>query len=204
MTMILSMAGVWSTASGSKVEAQERVKVGGGVMPDGSCGVFRIVKAELGTAKVYNKDGSDTGEQDDVVKIQWKCVEGHTPDGDSIVNRVQFQTLRLWDEDDAKCDNARCMFASIDLLVNDGKLAEAEAEIDNDTLADLQDGEAMLTVRMFKGRNGGQDGNFVSAIAPAEDYEAPEEETTTTSRTPRNTQQEEKTTERPQRTRRTR
>jgi hypothetical protein len=203
--MILSMAGVWSTASGTKVEAQERVKVGGGVMPDGSCGIFRVVKAELGTAKVYDKDGKDTGNQDDVVKIQWKCVEGHTPDGDDIVNRVQFQTLRLWDEDDAKCDNARRMFASIDLLVNEGKLAEAEAEIDNETLADLVDGEAMLTVGMFKGRNGGQDGNYVSAIAPDEDYEPFQgEEDTTPTRTPRTTQQEEKTTERPQRTRRSR
>lgn len=202
MTMILSMAGVWSTASGTKVEAQERVKVGGGVMPDGSCGIFRVVKAELGTTKVFDKEGKDTGAQDDVVKIQWKCVEGHTPEGDNIVNRVQFQTLRLWDEDDAKCDNARRMFASIDLLVNEGKLAEAEAEIDNDTLGDLVDGEAMLTVGMFKGRNGGSDGNYVSAIAPSEDYEPFEDEGTT--REPRTTQQETKTTERPQRTCRSR
>lgn len=203
MTILMAMAGVWSTASGSKVEAQERVKVGGGVMPDGSCGVFRIVKAQLDVSKVYDKDGNDTGDQDDVVKIQWKCAEGHTPDGDSIQNRVQFQTLRLWDEDDAKCDNARRMLASIDLLTNEGRLAEEEAEITNETLEALIDGEAMLTVGVFKGKSG--EGNFVSAIAPADDYEAPEEETTSaTGRQPRQSQQETKATERPQRTRRAR
>lgn len=178
MTMILSMAGVWATVSGEEVEATERVKVGGGAMPDGTVGIFYPVKAELADSKLYDAEGKQTEEVEEIVKIQWKCAEGHTPTGGDISGRTVFQKVRLWAEDEAKCDAARRMFASIDLLVNGGKLREAQAEIDNETLQELldADGEAMLTIGMFKGRNGGSDGNFVAAIAPAEDYEPYEAE----------------------------
>lgn len=184
MSILSMMAGVWSTSTGAKIEGEQRVRVGGGVIPEGSTGVFAIKQCALDTAKVYDKDGKEAG-QDDIVKVQWKCVEGHAPDGADIANRVVFQKLRLWDEDDAKCDSARRKLASIDLIANEGHLAADEPELDNEVLGDLLDGEAFLTIGEWA--QGTNKGNYVTAIGPVDDYEPFEDAAPATpARTPRN------------------
>lgn len=173
MTVLLGMAGVWAKTDGTEIEVKERVQVGGGILPKGSVGVAAISKISLASTTNFT-----TKRVEDVVSIVWKFNEGHAPDGSSIEKRTCFQKIRLWDEEEGTANKARLMMTALDNLLTGGEMRKAELDIDKETLQLLANGnEVMITVGVWQDSKTGKDaGNFVEAVAPASDYEAPEKE----------------------------
>ena len=169
MTLLLGMAGVWATTDGKEIEVTERVQVGGGIIPKDSKGIATISKITLDS--LTNRQ---TNKVEDLVNIVWKFTEGEDTKGKPLVKRTCFQKLRLWDEDEGKANNARLMLTALDNILTGGEMRKAELDIDKETLQLLKnDAEALITVGVWN--IDGKEGNFVQAVAPATDYEAPEE-----------------------------
>lgn len=192
MNVLLAMGGVWSTTNGEEIKVTERVQVGGGILPKGSAGVAFVSKISLASVTNFT-----TKRVEDVVSIVWKFNEGHAPDGSSIEKRTCFQKIRLWDEDEGTANKARLMMVALDNLLTGGEMRKAELDIDKESLQMLANGnEVMITVGVWQDSKTGKDaGNFVEAVAPASDYEAPEKDEEASTNTAADT--------RPQRTPRT-
>lgn len=168
MNVLLAMAGVWATTDGKEIEVTERVQVGGGIIPKDSKGVAVISKITL--ESLTNRQ---TNKVEDLVNIVWKFTEGQDTKGKDLVKRTCFQKLRLWDEDEGKANNARLMLSALDNILTGGEMRKAELDIDKETLQLLANGnEALITVGVWNIDR--KEGNFVQAVAPASDYEAPE------------------------------
>lgn len=178
MMLLGAMSGsVWQTMSGQEIDAGTRQTVGGQVIPKGSKGLANIRKATVDSQKVHG-----TERVEDLINVQWKFVEGHDTEGNDLAGRVVFQKLRIWDLDEGKANKARMMLSALDNLVTDGEMRKEDLEINNETLMMLvADVDILIEVGVWMNDEKQPGGNFITAVAPAEDFqpEAPKEPETT-------------------------